>query len=75
MPVSAPFMVANKLHELPRKCSLLMMSEPKAANDADIMVLTTESATAAPSPALVILSWDPPLKARNPKNRMKIMDS
>lgn len=71
IPVKAPLMVTSKLQVFPNICNLLMMSEPKAAKEADIIVLTTETATAAPSPSELIVSCDPPLKAKNPKNKMK----
>ena len=34
-------------------------------------VLTTALETASPSPALLMEPWEPPLKARNPKSRMR----
>ena len=34
-------------------------------------VLTTALATTSPSPFPVIRAWDPPLKAKKPKMRMK----
>ena len=34
-------------------------------------VLTAALANASPSPTLVIDPWEPPLKARNPKSRIR----
>ena len=71
MPVSAPLMVMSKLQLLlPKVGSLLMIRELKAAKEAEIMVLTTDRLTDAPSPASLICNWDPPLNARKPKNKI-----
>ena len=48
-----------------------MLREEKAAKEAEMIVLTTDMATAAPSPSLLIVSCDPPLNAKNPKNKIK----
>lgn len=72
MPVRAPLMVISKLQLLfPKYGSLLMMSEEKAAKEAEMMVFTTARLTAAPSPSPLIAVWEPPLNARKPKKRMK----
>lgn len=42
----------------------------KAAPEPEMTVLTTAWETASPSPLLLMVSCEPPLKARNPKNRM-----
>lgn len=42
----------------------------KAAPEPEMTVLTTAWETASPSPLLLMVSCEPPLKARNPKNRI-----
>ncbi len=51
--------------------NLLTNIEEQAAKEPEMTVLTTAMLMAAPSPGLVIESWEPPLNARKPKNRMK----
>lgn len=71
MPVSAPFIVMSKLQLLfPNKGDRFIISAENAANEAEMIVFTTDRLTAAPSPSAEMLVWEPPLKARNPKNKI-----
>ena len=76
IPVSPPLIVNNKLHvdfpcvlHLPTR--LLMMRLMVAAPLPASIVLVTARATTLPSPGSDILACEPPLNAKNPKNRMK----
>ena len=63
-------MVTSRLQLLvPNVGSLFTRSEEKAAKEPEMIVLTTEMLTAAPSPGFWIEVWEPPLNAKNPKNR------
>ena len=70
IPVRAPLIVTNKLHVFPKTCKRFRRSDMKAAPEPEMTVLTTAWETASPSPLLLMVSCEPPLKARNPKNRM-----
>ena len=70
--MSAPLIVIRRLQLLlPNNGDLLMIRDENAAKDAEIIVLTTDKLMAAPSPGFEMLVCEPPLKARNPKNKMK----
>ena len=61
-------MVVSRLHLFP--VSLERKRAAKAANVAEMTVLIMERAMASPSPAAEMLAWEPPLKAKKPKNRI-----
>lgn len=72
MPVRAPLIVVKRLqHRVPNSGERLMTREENAAKEPEMMVLTMDRLTAAPSPLLLMASWEPPLKAKKPKKRIK----
>ena len=69
-------MVTSRLHVdwqcfLHAPDNLLISKLTVAAPLPERMVLVTDRATTAPSPGAEMLACDPPLNAKNPKNRMK----
>ena len=70
MPARAPLRVIKKLHGCEKRI-LLMKRTARTPVEAPRMVFTMTMATTLPSPAPEILPWEPPLKARKPKMRMK----
>ena len=71
MPVSPPLTAVRKLQWCPSQTKPLLISIATIAPALpDNMVLTMATATTVPSPSAEIDAWEPPLKAKKPKNRM-----
>ena len=70
MPANAPLRVIRKLQGCEKR-NLLIKRTARPPVEAPRMVFTMAMATILPSPAPEILPWEPPLKAKKPKMRMK----
>ena len=70
IPARAPLRVIRKLQGWAKK-NLLMKRTTRPPVEAPRMVFTMARATTLPSSAAEMLPWEPPLKARKPKMRIK----
>ena len=70
IPARAPLRVIRKLQGWAKR-NLLMKRTARPPVEAPRMVFTMARATTLPSSAAEMLPWEPPLKARKPKMRIK----